>query len=192
MINKQTFFDEIRKSLFNNRLTVEQVDSIEAVLDAGAMLPAKQLAYVLATTYHETAGTMRPIAEYGKGKTRKYGKRVKSNGTPYTDTTNIFYGRGFVQITWYDNYEKLGKLIKKDLINVPDLCLTNDVAAKIAIVGMTLGLFTGKKLSDYFNDKVEDPIQARRIINGVRKGEKLPDKAELIASYYKKFLEALT
>ena len=45
---------------------------------------------------------------------------------------------------------------------------------------MFRGLFTGKKLADYMNDKETDYYNARRIINGL-------DKAELIAGYAKEF-----
>lgn len=48
------------------------------------------------------------------------------------------------------------------------------------IVGMTNGLFTGKKLNHYFNPNGVDYKSARKIING-------SDKAELIASYAERF-----
>ena len=57
------------------------------------------------------------------------------------------------------------------------------IAAKILMRGMTEGWFTGKKLSDYFI-VTDDPVNARRIINGT-------DKAKLIAGYYESFLGAL-
>jgi hypothetical protein len=49
---------------------------------------------------------------------------------------------------------------------------------------MAEGWFTGVKLGDYFNENTDDPINARRIING-------NDKDELIAGYHDTFLEAL-
>ncbi|MDP9855941.1 hypothetical protein [Agrobacterium tumefaciens] len=51
-------------------------------------------------------------------------------------------------------------------------------------MGMLEGLFTGKKLTDYFNLKKDDPVGARAVVNG-------RDKAKLIAGYYKSFLDAL-
>jgi putative chitinase len=51
-------------------------------------------------------------------------------------------------------------------------------------IGMHEGLFTGKKLSQYFNEVTEDPISARKIING-------KDKAKMIAGYYYEFKNAL-
>jgi len=49
---------------------------------------------------------------------------------------------------------------------------------------MMRGLFTGKKLNDYFNANTCDWLNARRIINGT-------DHAELIAGYAQKFYNAL-
>ncbi len=153
---------------------------MDAILDyweANGYHDGRHLAYCLATAYHEVDKTMQPIEEYGKGKGKEYGK-------PHPITGKVYYGRGFVQLTWYDNYLRAGILVRADLENNPELALQLDYAVKILIEGMTVGLFTGKKLRSYFNDVVEDPINARRIING-------KDKAELIASYYHIFLDAI-
>jgi hypothetical protein len=124
------------------------------------------LAYALATAYHETAHTMKPVVEYGS---KKY-----LMGKKYWP----FIGRGYVQLTWDYNYKKYG--IEK----TPWKALEPDFSAFILIDGMIRGVFTGKKLSDYFNSKGSDPVQARRIINGM-------DRAELIAEYYHVILTCL-
>lgn len=49
---------------------------------------------------------------------------------------------------------------------------------------MDRGLFTGKKLADYFTSKSSDWVNARRIINGT-------DRADVIAGYAKDFYNAL-
>jgi hypothetical protein len=46
------------------------------------------------------------------------------------------------------------------------------------------GDFTGKDLSDYFDADTDDPVNARRIVNGT-------DKAQLIAGYHAKALTAV-
>ena len=89
-----------------------------------------------------------------------------------------------MQLTWFDNYLKAGKLVNANLVDFPELACDLVYATEILVEGMISGLFTGKKLSDYFNDTKEDPINARRIINSL-------DKAELIAGYYYKFLNAI-
>jgi predicted chitinase len=42
-----------------------------------------------------------------------------------------YRGRGFIQITGKENYDKIGKIIGVDLVNNPDLANDADVAAKI-------------------------------------------------------------
>mgnify|MGYP003515085589 CR=1 FL=1 len=106
MINKQTFFENIRPLLFTN-LTQLQVDSINGLFDeieAQNVTDLKHIAYVFATAYHEamnvkTGERIVPISEYGG---EKYLKSKKYY--PY-------YGRGFVQITWFDNYERFTKIL---------------------------------------------------------------------------------
>jgi len=70
------------------------------------------------------------------------------------------------------------------LLEHPELALDTEISAKILVVGMTKGLFTGKKLADYFNSEKEDWINARRIVNGL-------DCANKIAGYSKQFLQCI-
>ena len=191
-MNKQAFYNSIRASLFNGRLTSKQVEGINFKLDAFDRLKItddRWRAYILATAYHETDKTMQPIEEYGKGRGRPYGRKIKYNRQPYTHPDKIYYGRGDVQLTWYENYELMGRLLNIPLLEQPELVLNPEISARIMVEGMTKGKsnrgdFTGVSLETYFNSTKSDPINARRIINGL-------DKAELIAGYYYKFLEAL-
>jgi predicted chitinase len=43
-----------------------------------------------------------------------------------------FYGRGFIQITWKDNYAAAGRALGLDLVGSPDLALGPPAAARIA------------------------------------------------------------
>lgn len=135
-------------------------------------LSAPETAYVLATAYHETAHTMKPIKELGG---EKYLKSKKYY--PY-------FGRGYVQLTWKENYIKAGKKLGADFIHNPGLLLEARYAAPILVVGMIEGWFTGKKLSDYISGTKSDFVGARRIINGT-------DKASLISDYAKVYLKYL-
>lgn len=179
-LNRSDFYNDIREALFKGHLSLSQVDGMESVLDEWVkrgMTDYRQLAYMFATIYHETAKTMMPIEEYGKGKGYKY-------GVPDPITGQTYYGRGFVQLTWKKNYENMGKLVGADLVNHPQLALDLNIATMILFEGMTKGLFTGRKLSDYINDSGADYVNARRIINGT-------DKATLIAGYAQEFYKAL-
>lgn len=189
-IDEQRFFDKVRSPLFSGRMAQEQVDGINVVLKAFDGLDVRYVGYALATVYHETAKTMQPVNESGKGKGRDYGKKLKMSRKPYTSPDKIYYGRGLVQLTWYENYANMTAAAKKagkdwDFLNNPELMLQDEPSAWVMRYGMINGSFTGKKLNDYFNDSVTQPINARRIINGT-------DKAELIAGYYEYFMKALT
>lgn len=173
-IDRGIFFAQIR-SLFG-RMSQSQVEGLNSLLDAVGGCLINEAAYMLATAYHETAHTMQPIEEYGKGRGRDYGKRLKMSRKPYSDTLPIYYGRGYVQLTWYENYDKAGRLLKLDLLRQPELALQADVAAKIMREGMFDGWFTGKKLGEYIGLRTAEYVSARRIINGM-------DKAQLIAGY---------
>lgn len=178
MIARQTFYDAVRP-LFGKILS-KQLEGMQAILnewERRQLTDLRWLAYILATAFHETAKTMQPVREYGRGKGRAYGDK-DSRG-------HIYYGRGFVQLTWKYNYKGMGRRLNIDLVNNPDLALDMEVSTQIIFEGMIDGLFTGKKLSDYFNAEKTDWINARRIINGT-------DKAELISGYAIRFHKALT
>ncbi len=55
MKNPDVFFAHCRRAPFDGRMTAAQVAGLNALLDAGEGLPVHQLAYVLATVFHETA-----------------------------------------------------------------------------------------------------------------------------------------
>jgi hypothetical protein len=143
----------------------------------GQPFPVSWLAYVLATTYHETAYTMAPIEEYGHGNGRPY-------GVADPDTGQVYYGRGYVQLTWKENYARAQEVVtdfstlEKDIpfVQQAELALDPAWAAQIAVNGMAQGWFTGTSLGDYLTHDRTDYVNARRIINGT-------DKADTIAGY---------
>ena len=188
MIHRTYFFDSVRFYLDGNQsLTQDQVNGLTALLDYYDMVGIegagdyedRYFAYILATTWHETAFTCQPIAEYGKGSGKPYGK-------PDGPYNQVYYGRGYVQLTWYDNYQaqdtKLG--LDSELVKSPDLALDPKIATQILFGGMRDGDFTGKQLSDYFTETLTDWYNARRIVNAT-------DQATTIAGYAEKFMNAL-
>lgn len=190
MFDRKIYFDSVRKSLFSGGMKQEPVDGQTAILtqwenqDVPApMTDLRWLAYMLATTYHETARRMWPIEEYGKGRGKEYGKRDKETGQTY-------FGRGFVQLTWRSNYHdataNLSLTGDRDLEYHPDMALDLVIASKIMFRGMGEGWFTNKKLGQYFNETRNDPISARAIINN-----DVSKNGKMIAGYHDKFLDAL-
>lgn len=153
-------------------------------------------AYGLATSYHETAGTMQPVHEYGgdaylrrnydiqgarPDKARELGNLSPGDGVKYA-------GRGFVQLTGKGNYAKAGAALGVDLVSNPALALQPDIAAAIMVRGMSEGWFTGKRLSTFIAQGAQGSVskfrECRRIINGL-------DKADTIADYADRFQKAL-
>ena len=97
--NPNDFFSSVKASLFRNSLKPDQKKGLEAVLAAAkdAGWPLAFVAYGLATAYHETAYTMQPVVEafWLSESWRERNLRYY----PY-------HGRGYVQLTWKDNYER--------------------------------------------------------------------------------------
>lgn len=127
----------------------------------------RQIAYFLATVWHETNATFQPIKENREST----GSPRRAKQDRYWKTG--YYGRGYVQITWKTNYQKFG------ITNTPDDALKPEVAYNIASRGMREGMFTGAKLSDFFSfspDK-EDFLGARTVVNGRDRAEAIADKA---------------
>lgn len=184
-VSRIAFINRMNAVWFNGKMNDTQANCLNAYLNAwlvyrkvlGIDIPITWVSYVLATIYHETAGTMEPIAEYGRGAGHEYGE-------PDPVTGQTYYGRGYVQLTWKDNYQKAQDSVVNfnnwehdvPLVNDPDLAMEPWIAAQVAINGMAGGWFTGKKLSDYLTPTSTDYYNARRIINGT-------DKASTIAAY---------
>ncbi len=139
-----------------------------------------QLAYILATTVHES-GAGRHMQEIASGSAyegrRDLGNTQSGDGVRYK-------GRGYVQITGRTNYSDWSRRLGMDLVGNPSLAERPEVAAKILVGGMKGGTFTGKKLDDYINGSKTDFNGARRIVNGT-------DKAGTFAATAQRILAAM-
>ncbi len=194
----QINFNIVRKHF--GRLNQGQVDGINAIMSAINKYKIANpcyVAYIFATAWHETAHTMQPIEEYGKGKKRKYGQWVKnSNGFEYCydmgkcylkkDYPHLYYGRGYVQLTWLANYFKATEELQIDFVMSPENALKSEYASKILVMGMLQGWFTGLALDDcIYGGSFNQFMKARKIING-------NDKKRLIANHAMNFLDCLS
>lgn len=199
-INRKLFFDSVRRDLFDGKLTAAHVAGLSAILTKWErdMPNADQrwLAYMLGTAHHETGRTLQPVRETFASSDAQAIARLDhayAKGaltwvkTPYWHKDadgKSWLGRGFVQITHKANYQKLGSAIGIDLVGDPDRAMDLDVANKIMFTGMTNGLFTGRRLRNYFAGSAEDWRSARKIINGL-------ERADLVASYAKSYYTAI-
>ena len=134
-----------------------------------------QAAYVLATAFWETARTMEPVKEAFW--MSEWWRETNLRYYPW-------YGRGYVQLTWKQNYERAGRELDLDLTTDPDAVMVPNTASRILVLGCRDGWFTGKALSDYITLSLSDFIGARKIVNG-------RDKAETIAALARGYDAAL-
>lgn len=209
-MNKAAFFSSVRaraSGVFGTSLSAAQVKGVEAILDEGQRRGAKvqELAYILATAYHESGGKMQPVSEnlnysaaglrgtfpkyFSQAEAKAYARQPQrianrayanriGNGNEASGDGWRYRGRGLVQITGRANYRTYG------IESAPDKALEPATSTRIIFDGMINGQFTGKKLSDYIANGKADYYGARRIVNGT-------DKAAQIAVYAKAFEKAL-
>lgn len=196
MINFKEFFDHCRSTIMAPRIDADELKGSEAILKALEGLPVAYVAYALATAWHETAHTMQPIKEYG-GDAYFFRMYDRAGNRPHVarrlgntrDGDGVKYaGRGYVQLTGRQNYERAGLKLNKRLSSYPDMALRPDIAAAIMREGMLEGWFTARKFSTYLPHCSpagrEEFRKARRIING-------SDKDRQIAGYALTFQDAL-
>lgn len=164
-MDRAKFYDTVRGTF--GSLSKEQVDGFERILDEAIKRATKltHLAYMFATVWWETARTMQPVREMG--------------GEAYLRSKKYYpwVGEGLVQVTWKENHLKFGA-------TAPGQMLTWPIALRALFDGMTKGMFTGRKLSDYLDGPTPDYLHARKIINSM-------DKAGTIAMDAASFEKAL-
>jgi hypothetical protein len=146
-------------------------------------------AYMLATVHKETALIFKPVEETGKGAKNPYGNKGINvtdiqgcRGQKNANYTNVYYGRGYCQLTHDYNYKRIGKAygIGDELYINPAKALEPKIAYFATSYGMRHGTFTNHKLSSYINGKKCDYKGARQIINGNDCDAEIADKAKKI------------
>ena len=185
----EEFFEEVSDTLFYGSLPDFQREPLAYIaeeFERRNMTSIDTLAYIYATAYWET-DRFKATEEYGRGKGRDYGAPLLSIRGKYQS----YYGRGWVQLTWLQNYGKmsvaasmaLGRPV--DLVNNPDLIMNDlEVNAFVTFEGMITGMFTGAAIGKYINSRGTDFVNSRRVINGT-------NKATEIAAIAVKFQTAL-
>lgn len=185
-MEKSKFYNSIRGKY---ALTNDNVAGFEYLIDYARAnrIEAKDLGYILATAWWETARTMQPVKE-----AYWLSEDWRKNNLRYYP----WYGRGYVQLTWEDNYKRAQRELGlgTSLTSNPDNAMKPEVAVRVLFIGMAQGWFTGKKLRDYITlNKTTDDVtkreytNARRIVNGTDKAAEI---ATVGVDFYKALLEA--
>jgi len=160
---------------------------IEYAYDYGCL--PNQLAYILATAYHESWATMKPIRETRATNDKEVIRildEAYANGdlswvsSPYwrkDKAGKAWYGRGYVQLTFKYNYIKAGRNLNIDLTTDPDKALETTIAKKTLVEGMMEGWFTGRALPAYVSHSRSDYFNARKVVNGLNKATSIKNHA---------------
>jgi hypothetical protein len=125
----------------------------------------------------DTAKASQAGTDYG------YGDVITFVDAAGQEHDNVYFGRGYVQITWWDNYLYCGQQLNlgEALAIDPDKVLEPDTAYKIMSGGMRDGWFTRNArmcLSHFIHDEHCDYYNARQIINGHDAATEIADMAK--------------
>jgi len=142
-----------------------------------AGMAGHEIAQLLAQASHET-GNFMAMEEQGDKKylLHNYWNNVpmrKALGNKHPSDAIRYKGRGFIQLTGRGNYERMGKLLKIDLLNHPELAKRPDIASKIAV--------------QYFKDRIEPSVQDFNNTQAVTKKINPHDKPESVKDRDDKF-----
>lgn len=109
----------------------------------------------------------------------------------YTEDDGVeqaYFGRGYVQLTWWSNYAVAGVALGRglDLLLNPELVKTPEVAYALMSQGMRTGrgFANGRSFSQYFSAGSTNYVAARSMVNG-------SDHASDIASIAQQFEKIL-
>jgi RHS repeat-associated protein len=207
------FIEEYKVQFSEQILTQNIINNIKTMLNGAEEFYTKHnefeckkqnLSYIFATARLETNETFGAVEEaywisesarihyyqtmydpvLGMNQTRK-NKAIELGNTQEGDGVR-YHGRGFCQITGKTNYSKAGTYLGIDLTNNPNMAKEPKNAIKIILYGMHVGLFTGKKLSDYIIGNIPDYYNARKIINGLDRASDIKGYAIKLEECFKK------
>ncbi|MDA8522731.1 glycoside hydrolase family 19 protein [Acidovorax sp. NCPPB 4044] len=132
-------------------------------------------------------GAITPLTKGAKIGTQDGGAASKTYDSD-DGVEHAYFGRGYVQLTWWSNYATAGIAVGRGLalLNDPELVKQPEVAYALMSHGMRTGegFANGRRFSHYFMGDVSNYAAARRMVNG-------SDHAEDIAKIARKFEAAL-
>ena len=150
--------------------------SIAALIAAARarQLTNAQIAYVLATAEHES-DSFSTLEEYASGDGYD-GRSDLGNSQP--GDGRRFKGRGYVQLTGRRNYTTYAAVTGIELAKLPIILMNWPALSVFVIVdGMLRGVYTGHRLDEFVTDARQDFVNARKVINGLDRAEKIAAQA---------------
>jgi hypothetical protein len=105
-------------------------------------------------------------------------------------TEQVYFGRGYVQLTWWANYARAGAAIGRgfDLLVDPEIVKQPTVAYELMSYGMrTGGIFAnGNSFNDYFDSTDTDYEGARAMVNPDNHGAEIAKIAQKFEAVLRK------
>lgn len=150
--------------------------SVAAIIEAARarQLSNPQIAYVLATAEHES-DSFKTLEEYSSG--AQYEGRAELGNTTAGDGVR-FKGRGYVQLTGRLNYTQYGEISGVRLVRLPIIVMNWPALSVFVIVdGMLRGVYTKRRLGEFVDSNKQDFYNARQVINGHDRAQKIADQA---------------
>jgi hypothetical protein len=158
------------------RREANRATSVAALSEAARarQLTRAQIAYVLATAEHES-DSFNTLEEYASGD-RYEGRTDLGNSQP--GDGRRFKGRGYVQLTGRRNYASYAAITDLELARLP-IILMNWPALSVFVMidGMLRGTYTGRRLDEFVNSGRQDFFNARQVINGHDRADKIAAQA---------------
>jgi predicted chitinase len=157
-------------------LDENRTNSAKAITDAAssAGLSKPQIAYVLATAEHES-DSFKTLEEYADGS--NYEKRQDLGNSEKGDGPR-FKGRGYVQLTGRRNYTLYRDITGTELVKLPFIMMNWSALAVFVLVhGMTNGIYTGQRLDTFVNERSQNFIDARQVVNDHDRADKIAAQA---------------
>lgn len=123
--------------------------------------------------------------------TRGASKNVGSNAFAAATATyakaagveHAYYGRGYCQLTWWNNYASTGAEVGLglELLFNPERALEPDIAYEVMAHCMVYGsgFANGKRLQQYLAGAKTDYVGARAMVNGINENRKIAVVAEV-------------
>ena len=159
-----------------NQAQANREASAAAIIAAARakQLSNAQIAYVLATAEHES-DSFKTLEEYSSG--AQYENRPELGNNQPGDGVR-YKGRGYVQLTGRLNYTRYSDIAGLKLAEYPIMVMNWPALSVFVIVdGMLRGVYTGRRLDEFVNAGKQDFFNARRVINGTDRAQKIADQA---------------
>jgi len=159
-----------------NEAQANRDKSVEAIIAAARakQLTNAQIAYVLATAEHES-DSFKTLEEYSSG--AQYENRADLGNNMPGDGVR-YKGRGYVQLTGRLNYTRYSDIAGLRLAQYPIIVMNWPALSVFVIVdGMLRGVYTGRRLDEFVSVGKQDFFNARRVINGTDRAQKIADQA---------------